>query len=144
MIRNREMNIMTDTQRARIIELRKKDIGYSTIGKMVGLSKDTVKSFCRRNGLGGARANMGKETLGICPQCGEHIIQNLKTKPRRFCSDECRRVWWNSHLDKVHRKALYAIVCANCGITFVAYGNRNRKYCCHPCYIEARFGRNRT
>lgn len=135
---------MTEIQKARVIELRKNSIGYSTIAKMTGLSKDTVKSFCQRNGLGGRRAKMGREALDICPQCGVQLVQNCKTKPRRFCSDECRRAWWNTHPDRVHRKALYAIVCANCGVTFVAYGNRNRKYCCHPCYIEARFGRKQT
>ena len=48
--------------------------------------------------------------------------------------------WWNSHLHLVKRKAMYDFVCPTCGKSFSAYGNRNRKYCSHECYIEARFG----
>lgn len=48
--------------------------------------------------------------------------------------------WWNEHLDRVDKKANYEFVCAYCKKPFTAYGNAHRKYCCHECYIEDRFG----
>ncbi len=36
------MSDMTDIQRAKVLELRKKNIGYSIIAKEVGLNKDSV------------------------------------------------------------------------------------------------------
>ena len=61
-------------------------------------------------------------------------------KRKMFCSDACRVAWWNCHKDLVTRKAVYMIPCAGCGKVFKSYGNRNRKYCSHGCYINARFG----
>ena len=33
----------------------------------------------------------------------------------------------------------YIITCKQCGKKFTSYGNRNRKYCSHKCYIYHRF-----
>ena len=55
-------------------------------------------------------------------------------------SEKCRNKWWNSNLDKVNRKANYEFICPHCKKPFSAYGNKNRKYCSHACYIEDRFG----
>ena len=52
--------------------------------------------------------------------------------------DVCRQKYWNVHLNDVRRKSMNGLVCAECGKTFYAYGNR--KYCCHECYITDRFG----
>ena len=68
------------------------------------------------------------------------VKQNPGRKKKRFCSDSCRMKWWNSHMDKVKRKAIYEFTCLHCGRTFTAYGNSGRKYCSHDCYIEERFG----
>lgn len=72
--------------------------------------------------------------------CGKPVRQNPGRKQKRFCSDICRNKWWNSHLDLVKRKANYEIVCLGCEKPFVVYGNANRKYCSHKCYVEHRFG----
>jgi hypothetical protein len=37
------------------------------------------------------------------------------------------------------KKAYYFQFCQFCGAEFAAYGNCNRKYCSHECYINARF-----
>lgn len=102
---------------------------------MLGISDNTVRSFCRRNGLGDA----AKNTVA-CKHCGKLIKIIPKQKPRKFCSDACRTAWWNSHPDCVDRKAVYAYTCSHCGKPFTAYGNKERKYCSHGCYIADRFG----
>lgn len=62
-------------------------------------------------------------------------------KEKIFCSDNCRMKWWNSHQELVNRKAEYVFVCRNCGKLFTAYGNKERKYCSHSCYIEHRYSK---
>ena len=114
---------MTDEQRSVIVEYRKEGLGYKKISRLTGICESTIKTFCHRNGC-----------------CGKPIIQYPGRKEKKFCSDSCRNRWWNSHLHLVKRKAMYDFVCPTCGKSFSAYGNRNRKYCSHECYIEARFG----
>ncbi len=135
---------VTDCQKNMIIVLRENGCSYSIVAEETGLNRDTVKSFCRRHDLGGRRSGHGKDfPPGVCPQCGAQIGRQAKTKPRRFCCDSCRRAWWSKHPDKGKKKAVYAFSCANCGVRFTAFGNSKRKYCCHSCYIAARFGGGR-
>ena len=133
---------MTDEQRKRIREYRANGMGYSKIAQALGISENTVKSFCRRNGLGGAITLMPRiEVKGknVCECCGKEVVQNPGRKQKRFCSDRCRNKWWNEHLDQVNRKANYDYVCPHCKKPFTAYGNANRKYCCHECYVADRY-----
>ncbi len=131
---------MTDLQKDQIRFMRLQGIGYVKIGQALGISNNTVRSFCRRNGLDG---ELGKNTVR-CQQCGKPIKITPKQKPRKFCSDRCRTIWWNNHLDSVERKAVYHFTCAACGTEFTAYGNQHRKYCSHACYIADRFGKERA
>ena len=130
---------MITEQKSQISALRAQGCGYSTIAKSMELNKDTVKSFCRRNGIAGIRAVKQAEQQNCCPQCGKKLIQAEKQKPRRFCSAKCRQAWWNAHQDLVKQKAVYSYVCPTCGKPFTAYGNSHRKYCSHQCYVQARF-----
>lgn len=130
---------MTTEQKSQIFALRAQGCGYSTIAKAMELNKDTVKSFCRRNGAAGIRAAKQAERQNCCPQCGKKLIQAEKQKPRRFCSDQCRQAWWNAHPEMVKQRAVYSFVCPTCGKSFTAYGNSRRKYCSHQCYVQARF-----
>lgn len=132
---------MTDAQRKQIKNLRAAGLGYKKIAERMELSENTVKTFCKRNGLGGAIAlQVGRADKQICLCCGVEVGQNPGRKAKKFCSDKCRNRWWNSHLDKVNRKAVYEYECPHCKKTFTAYGNANRKYCSHECYIADRFG----
>ena len=132
---------MTNEQKAAIIEFRKNGCGYRTIAQHMGMNDNTIKAFCKRNGLGGVAA--AAQTVDpdlLCKCCGKRLVKIPGRKPRKFCSDSCRTHWWNSHLDLVNRKANYTFICKNCGQPFTAYGDSHRKYCCHACYINDRFG----
>ena len=133
---------MTDEQCQKITNLRTAGNGYKKISKLLGLSENTVKSFCQRRKLGGAVVNSNIE-VAVCKCCGKPVPQNPGRKQKKFCSDQCRMKWWNSHLDQVQRKANYVYICPVCKKTFTVYGNANRKYCSHECYIEDRFGGGR-
>lgn len=129
---------MTDEEKQQITRLRKKGCGYTAVANKVGISKDTVKSFCRRNGLAGKRASQDNDAAG-CRECGRPLQQRPGMKPRVFCCDECRVKWWHEHPEKIKQRAVYSFTCAGCGKPFTAYGNSKRKYCSHECYVRNRF-----
>lgn len=133
---------MTDKEKKQIAEYREQGHSYTEISKMMDLSINSIKTYCRRNKLGGGAAYEAPVILSdhVCEQCKKPVLQNPGRKLKRFCSDKCRMKWWNTHMDQVKRKANYEFTCACCGKTFTAYGNAGRKYCSHGCYIEDRFG----
>ena len=134
---------MNINQKKQIKMLREAGHSYGSIARLLHLNENAVKTHCRRNGLNGFRA-ISDSSEDYCENCGMEIIQMPGRKKKRFCSSFCRTSWWNAHLDHVNRKANYEILCPGCGKTFISYGNRNRKYCSHECYIDDRFGRKET
>ena len=132
---------MTEEQKLQIIRLRNEGCGYTTVADKLGMSKDTVKSFCRRNGLNGkAVQTMPVADIGsVCRECGKPVVQETGKKQRVFCGDECRSAWWRAHPEKINQRAVYSFTCVCCNQPFTAYGNSKRKYCSHECYIKHRF-----
>lgn len=138
---------MTDEQASAIRELRLKGEGYRVIASALGLSRDIVRNYCKSHGLSGygnalvlnvkEQMDMGK----VCLYCGKELSQAATGRRRKFCSDECRRKWWAEHPDRIKRSdsAYYELTCVHCGRTFLSYGNNNRKYCSHSCYVKDRF-----
>ena len=102
----------------------------SVIAAKLGLSAGTVRSHIHRHpNIPGAKA---------CKNCGKALMQSKGRREKKFCSDSCRMVWWNSHQAEVKRNAYYNLVCQHCGKEFESYGNKNRKYCCRACYVASR------
>lgn len=135
-----EVIFMTEEQKSFIEEHRRLGEGYKVIGKLMGISENTIKTYCRRNGLGGNLAQSKPDDNHRCKYCGARIKQIPGRKTKKFCSDYCRNHWWNGHLNMVKRKVTYKLRCFYCGKQFIVYGNKNRKYCSHECYIKDRFG----
>lgn len=90
---------MRDEQKRQIIALRRDGTGYGSITNQLGLSINTVKSFCRRHSLAAPAAG------AVCEQCGSPIEQKLGRKRKRFCCDACRNKWWNSHPELMKRQS---------------------------------------
>lgn len=129
---------MTDQQKSTITKLRLNGIGYGTIGNILGISKETVKSFCRRNGLTRNTAS-SLPPDGLCRNCGAEIFQNHKTRKKIFCSPTCRSECWKAHPQPFITTGKFRYYCNHCGKLFTAYGTVPRKYCSHACYISSRF-----
>lgn len=134
---------MTNEQKIRITAMREKGYGYAAIAEVLEIPKNTIKTYCNRNGLAGIRQQQHRLILPnygqFCKECGKPIVQPEKTKKRIFCCKECRVKWWAKHPDAVNQKAIYHFTCQGCGKEFTNYGHSNRKYCSHECYIKNRF-----
>jgi transposase len=137
---------MNALQKQNIANMRGKGESYAKIAVALNISENTVKSYCRRNNLGGelgAKKETPAQDSSLCKQCGAKLKQAAGTKTRKFCSAACCSAWWNAHPEEVRQKAVYSYTCAYCGTKFSAYGNSSRKYCSHDCYIKARFAGTR-
>ena len=72
---------MTDFQAKQIRELRLRGAGYKSIASAVGLSRDTVRNYCKSHGLDGyasalvlnVKEQMESGTACLC--CGKELIQ---------------------------------------------------------------------
>jgi len=129
---------LTLTEKEKVHQMRLDGMSYSKISTYIGISENTIKSFCRRMKLGAGQKNKPR-TIGKysgCKQCGKPLNHGTKGQPKKFCSDECRRLWWKSNDSQLIKKAYYTLTCAGCGMEFESYGNKNRKFCCHACYIN--------
>ena len=95
-----EVLTVTGEQKEKIIRFRSMGRGYADIGKELGIPKDTVKSFCRRNDLTSADilATDGKDR---CRECGVEIKQRPKMKQQVFCCKACREKWWAEYPERI-------------------------------------------
>lgn len=130
---------MNNLQKEQIAILRGNGESYSKIADVLGISINTIKSFCRRNNLGGvASSEIKQEGDGLCNQCGGPLKQIAGQKQKRFCSNKCRMAWWNSHPEKINRIGVRTFTCQTCGQDFESYGKRERKYCSRACYGKSK------
>lgn len=130
---------MTAIQQEQLTLLRKQRKSYTEIAQITNMTVNTIRVYCHRHGL----TDEDLKGLRFCEQCGTPI-QYSGGKRKRFCSNFCRMRWWNSHPEKIHRKAFYTLTCQYCGKSFISYGNRKRKYCCRSCYFAGRYGKRQT
>ena len=140
--------MMTRDQQEEIRRLRDCGEGYKRIAAMLGLSVNTVKSFCQRDNVKQetgrpddttakscvytSRENVTGESF--CPRCGKPIAQIPGRRERLYCSDACRMGYWRN----LARPVGGIRRCAGCGKVLLGH-DRSRKYCCHACYIAHRF-----
>lgn len=91
---------MTEKQMCKIRKMRLDGLGYKAIANALALSLNSVKSYCRRNGLTGAGVvvalNNGVSVqLGlICKNCGAKLKHTTGKRRKIFCSDRCRKKYW--------------------------------------------------
>ena len=64
-----------------------------------------------------------------CQMCSTPIESSGPGRPRKFCSDECRREWWQQNQDKLKT---YHKRCVRCGAKFTT-SKRGQKYCSTSC-----------
>lgn len=130
---------MTNEQKSTIMRLRSEGCKYTAIADAVGLSINTVKSYCRRQNINTFIETASDESCAACcKQCNKPLERKDGKKPRKFCSDDCRHAWWKDHPNEVNMKALYTKACAHCGRSYTVYGRPHSKFCCHACSAQHR------
>ncbi|MFV0529137.1 MAG: hypothetical protein ACK5MN_10515 [Lachnospiraceae bacterium] len=125
---------MTDQQKQAIRDMRQRDMSYAAIADTLGISQNTIKSFCRRENIS---ANYDAGAQAGCKNCGGPLTHYPGAKPRTFCSDKCRYRWWNHQRKYINRK--HNLTCFECGTGFES-SNKHRKFCGRECYIRSRYG----
>lgn len=118
---------MTKEERKKVVELSEEGKTTTEISKIMGISLGTVSSFVSR-----------ENRKRICPGCGKRFLP--KRTNQIYCSAKCRQHYWNTHLDRVNKKAFYTKTCKHCGKEFTVYGDDSRKYCSYECYWAERYG----
>ena len=124
---------MTKEQKTLILYYRERQMTYREIGEKLGLSPDTVKTFCRRNTPQEDRTEASASSQ--CRNCGAPVHPLPGRRERLFCSPACRTAYWRKH-NLLGKDPRY---CAGCGALLTG-GSASRKYCSHACYIRHRFG----
>ena len=78
---------MTNEQKLQIAAYRKTGMGYKQIAKELDLSVNSVKSYCRRNGLSSEALEQSLPE-SACENCGKpfSVYGNAK---RKYCSHVC-------------------------------------------------------
>lgn len=137
---------MTEAEKTRLVQYRQQGKGCAEIARLLNVSANTVKSFLQRNRVpvkvapaGPAIPAKPRIQKGCCKQCGALLTQTEHSREKLFCSDKCRLRWWHEH--RGSSKKAVEHVCPECNRVFST--DRTQKYCCHECYILARFGGKR-
>ncbi len=135
---------MTNEQRQKIKMLRYQGVGYAKIAKAIGLSRDSVRNYCAREGLNGYASELVvefrklmKEEMAfvVCLHCGMKLEQTGRGRKKKYCSLNCKRAW-----EAEHRRS-YGLNCEYCGKEFKSLGVSWRKFCRQECYRRDRFWR---
>lgn len=98
---------MTENQKNKIFKMRLEGSGYREIASALFLSLNTVKSYCRRNGLGGygkvvkLNHEVDVELGKVCKRCGKRLVHTKGKRKKIFCSDYCRKMYWRSTTHEV-------------------------------------------
>ena len=74
---------MTNGEKTLITQRRQRGLGYAEIARKLGMSVNTVKSYCQRNGIKPA----GKAVVqsdNTCRQCGNTLQQIPGKKKKQF------------------------------------------------------------
>src|SRR5574344_178038 len=87
--------IMTEEQKSRIHLLRERGLGYIRVAQALGISENTVKSYCRRNKLTGKLEHTLPEHMNgenkivtkIIEPGSSHALMKSRITEEQLCGD---------------------------------------------------------
>lgn len=127
---------MTNEQKHALISMRESGVPIPAISAQLGISENTIKSYCKRHGI--HSGNPSRRKILYCLQCHAEIPQMPHRKAKKFCCDKCRQLWWTAHSSLIQRQSQTEFTCAVCGKTFQSYQSKPRKYCSRLCYGKSK------
>lgn len=77
---------MTDKEKNQIAVYREQGLSYTKISKKMDLSINSIKTYCKRHGLGGVRAfeAVGKVKICACENCGKPVARTRDENKSAF------------------------------------------------------------
>ena len=132
---------LTTHQKEMIATLRTKNYGYAVIATKMGIERDQVRDYCRRNGLTGYKGEGNKpEKPLFCKHCGKEFrlskLGELE-KSKTYCSKECSIGFWETERTKnaVGKKAY----CVDCGKEYkIKHDWASPLFCSEKCRMETK------
>jgi len=118
---------MTPKEIAVIRKYRSEGMGYKRISALMGISPNTVKAYFRRHSE--------QTDRHCCPVCGKVVKQPERTRKKKYCSDECRKLWWKENQALLKRTQAVKI-CLQCGKEYSTH-KKGQKYCSRECYAAS-------
>ena len=115
---------MNQEQRAAITKMRNENKGYKLIASAVGLTRDDVRSYCKRHNMAGKRGEVTGKTKKknpkrICASCGTEYQYAQGTSFFKYCSVGCRN-------NKPNKSKMAE--CKHCGKSFEK-NSASQKFC---------------
>lgn len=126
---------MTERETEAVSRLQGYGLDYREISRVTGIDKESVRTFLRRHT---PTLVLPLNADGYCRSCGKPLRFTPGRRPKKYCGNSCRTVFWNSHRDSIRHRTWREYTCLHCGNTFEAAGRRERKYCSRACYQAAR------
>lgn len=123
---------MTNEQKRTICSMRESGVPVNSIAEQLGLSINTIKSFCKRNHV--LSGHIRNSNVHFCLQCQTKIPQAPHRKEKKFCSDKCRQLWWTENSALIPRNSQVERVCPVCKKSFLSYKSKHRIFCSRTCY----------
>ena len=127
---------MTNEQKQAICSMRESGVAIPAISAQLGLSINTIKSFCKRHGI--YSSNQSHKNILFCLQCHTKISQPPHRKAKKFCSNKCRQLWWAENTALIPRDSQIERICPVCKTPFLSYKSKNRIYCSRTCYGKSK------
>ena len=127
---------MTKQQKQVITEMRECGVPIPSIAEQLGISANTIKSYCQRHGI--LPLNKPRRNIRFCLQCQTEIPQTPHRKEKKFCCDKCRQLWWTEHSSIICRNSQIELICPVCTKTFQSYKSKHRKFCSRTCYGKSK------
>lgn len=125
---------MTEEQKQKIEIMRRDSIGYKKIAKELSINLDSVKRYCKNHHL---QEGDLLQLDGLCRYCKKPLENTPHKRPKKYCSDSCRRAWWSEHREAMNCKAVYQHRCLQCGIKF-ENSKKKANFCSRICYSAFR------
>lgn len=135
---------MTEEQRLQIKVMRYQRIGYMKITEATGLLRDSVRFYCKRNGLDGFGKDLkvkidekfiSEVSYQYCLSCGLKLEHPKRGAKKKYCSLACKRDWERDN------PKLYKLHCDYCRKEYISERVKKRKFCSNDCYVRDRFFR---
>ena len=124
---------MNSSQKDAARRMREDGKSYAQIAVALSLSENTVKSFCRREGLQAATGQT------LCPACGTAVRPGQRGQKRRFCSDALHGITPTGCLTPIMRShAAVPAAGGNSSLTLRPTGNTVLTLAISPTGMERR------